>query len=309
METRLSDSDSMVAANPLAANVAIADAVAARSVLIKPVRGTGPVLILGMLLTLGAVAVPRVHHAAPRPHAPRPAPVPLTRAPQPPARPSAYAREAAMSPAQLMKRWDDLIGQASRKFHVPKTWIVAVMRQESGGRTMMAPGRPIVSSAGAVGLMQIKPRTYDEMRRQYRLGADPLDARDNIFAGTAYLRQLHKRYGYPAMFAAYNAGPGRLEDHLQRGASLPAQTRAYVGGITRVLGTPAPAAPILVTFTRPDGRTVRIDAAKVTAVNVPSPGEYGGAVQTVVSMGAHKQAIRENLEIARWAIRAVGGLS
>jgi len=259
---------------------------------------------------LGAVAVPRVHHAAPRPHAPRPAPVPPARAPQPPARPSAYAREAAMSPAQLMNRWDDVIGQAARKFYVPKDWIVAVMRRESGGRTMMAPGRPIVSSAGAVGLMQIKPRTYDEMRRRYKLGADPLDARDNIFAGTAYLRQLHKRYGYPAMFAAYNAGPGRLEDHLQRGASLPAQTRAYVGGITRVLGTPASAgAPVLVTFTRPDGRAVRIDAAKVTAVDVPSPGEYGGAVQAVVSMGAHKQAIRENLEIARWAIRAVGGLS
>jgi hypothetical protein len=303
METWLSDSDSM-AADTAIANGVIADTM----VLIKPVRGTGPMLILGMLLTLGAMTVPRVHIPQPS-YAPRPAPAAAVHAPRPLARPSVYAREAAMSPAQLMKRWDDLIGQASRKFHVPKTWIVAVMRQESGGRTMMAPDKPIVSSAGAMGLMQIDPKTYDEIRHQYGLGSDPFDAHDNIFAGTAYLRWLHKRYGYPAMFAAYNAGPGRLEDHLHRGASLPAQTRAYVGGITRVLGTPAPAAPILVTFTRPDGRTVRIDAAKVTAVNVPSPGEYGGAVQTVVSMGAHKQAIRENLEIARSAIRAVGGLS
>jgi len=36
------------------------------------------------------------------------------------------------------------------------------------------------------------------------------------------------------MFAAYNAGPGRLEDHL-KGASLPAETRAYIGGIAKTL--------------------------------------------------------------------------
>jgi hypothetical protein len=293
METWLSDPDSM-----------------AHSVLIKPVRGTGPMLILGMLLTLGALTVPRVPVSSGGSPAPLAVPPPAVHVSPPPVRPSVYAREAAMSPAQLMQRWDGLIDRASRRFHVPRAWIVAVMRRESGGRTMMAPDRPIVSSAGAMGLMQIKPRTYEEMRSQYKLGGDPLDAHDNIFAGTAYLRWLHKRYGYPAMFAAYNAGPGRLEDHLQRGASLPAQTRAYVGGITRVLGTPGGgAAPILVTFTRPDGRTVRIDAAKVTAVRVPAPGEYGDAVQTVVSMGAHRQAIRENLEIARSAIRAVGGLS
>lgn len=288
----------------------IADDVTAYSVMIKPVRGTGPMLVLGALLTLSAMMVPRVH-VPQTSYMPRPAPAPAVVAPAvPPPRPSIYAREAAMSPAALIRRWDGLISEASRKFHVPKDWIAQVMTQESGGRTMMAPGKPIVSSAGAMGLMQIDPRTYDEIRKQYGLGADPFDAHDNIFAGAAYLRWLHKRYGYPAMFAAYNAGPGRLEDHLQHGANLPAQTRRYVGGITKALGTHDASAPaILVKFTRPDGRMVRIDAAKVTAVSVPAPGEYGEAVQAVISMGQHRQAIRENLEIARSAIRAVGGLS
>ena len=235
-----------------------------------------------------------------------------------PAAPSAYDREAAMSPAQLMSRWDTLIGQASRKFHVPKSWIRAVMQRESGGRTMMAPGRPIVSSAGAMGLMQVQSDTYEEMAAQYKLGANPFDAHDNIFAGAAYLRWLQKRYGFPAMFAAYNAGPRRVDDHLQHGASLPAETRKYVGHITTVLGKGGAGVlgkggagrnTALVKFTRPDGSTVRVDAAKVDQVRAPLPGEYGDAVKTVIKIGDRYQALSENLEIVRSAIRAVGGLS
>ncbi len=150
--------------------------------------------------------------------------------------PSAYDEESTMSPAQLLNRWDGIITEASQRFHVPKAWIRAVMARESGGRTMLGEGKPIVSRAGAVGLMQVLPDTYDQMAVEHRLGANPFDARDNIMAGAAYLRWLHQKYGYPAMFAAYNAGPGKLEDHLEHGVRLPAETRAYVGGITR---TPA----------------------------------------------------------------------
>ena len=53
--------------------------------------------------------------------------------------------------------------------------------------------------------------------------------------GTAYLRILYDRYGYPFFFAAYNAGPGRLEAHLRRGRTLPAETRAYIKGAVRVV--------------------------------------------------------------------------
>lgn len=87
------------------------------------------------------------------------------------------------------------------------------------------------SSAGAMGLMQLMPSTYNDMRMQFSLGPDPYKPRDNIFAGTAYLRFMYQRYGYPHLFAAYQAGPGRLDDYLFSRKELPQSTRGYVGKI------------------------------------------------------------------------------
>lgn len=217
--------------------------------------------------------------------------------------PSAYDEEASMTSAQLLGRWDATITEASQRFHVPKAWIRAVMAHESGGRTMLGQDRPIVSRAGAVGLMQVLPATYDQMAEQHRLGANPFDARDNIMAGTAYLRWLHQRYGFPKMFAAYNAGPGRVA----QGGRLPAETRAYVGGITKSLKIASNAD--VVKLTRPDGAAVKIDVAKVVAVRPAQPGEYAQSVKAVVILGAHKrQGIQEDVHVATAAIRSVGGL-
>jgi soluble lytic murein transglycosylase-like protein len=132
-----------------------------------------------------------------------------------------------MSPKALMDRWQPYISEASKRFAVPENWIRAVIRVETGGRTVLF-GKPITSDAGAMGLMQLMRDTYNEMRKRNGLGADPYNARDNILAGTAYLRDLYRKYGYPHLFAAYNAGPGRLEDHLHKGQALPAETQAYV---------------------------------------------------------------------------------
>jgi len=229
--------------------------------------------------------------------------------------PSAFDEESTMTSAQLLNRWDATITEASQRFHVPKDWIRAVMRQESGGRTMLGEGVPIVSRAGAIGLMQVLPGTYVEMAAQYKLGDNPFEPRDNVMAGAAYLRWLHHKYGYPAMFAAYNAGPGRLEDHL-KGANLPAETRAYVGGIAKTLklqigklgtGGLRPVKPVLVVLTQPDGATVKIDPSQVTGIRAALPGEYDWSVKTVVSLGKHKQqAIREEVQVATAAIRANG---
>jgi soluble lytic murein transglycosylase-like protein len=219
------------------------------------------------------------------------------------AEPSAYDVESGMSSSQLLNRWDSVITEASQRFHVPTAWIRAVMRQESGGRTMLGENKPIVSRAGAVGLMQVLPSTYDQMAERHQLGDDPFDARDNIMAGAAYLRWLHQRYGFPKMFAAYNAGPGRVE----HGGRLPAETRAYVGGITKTLKS-AKSSLDLVKLTRPNGATMKIDAGQVTAVRAPLPGEYNASVQAVLTLNHHKrQAVRENVTIARAAIRATGG--
>jgi membrane-bound lytic murein transglycosylase B len=225
-----------------------------------------------------------------------------------PVQPSAFDEESTMSSAQLLNRWDAAIGEASQRFHVPKAWIRAVMAHESGGRTMLGEDQPIVSKAGAVGLMQVLPGTFAQMAEQHRLGDNPFDARDNIMAGTAYLHWLHQKYGFPAMFAAYNAGPGRLEQHLVHGVTLPAETRAYVGGITRNLGLKLAKADV-VKLTRPDGGTVKVNPGQVVAIRAALPGEFAANVHAVITLGKHKQqGICEDVQVATAAIRNVGGL-
>ncbi|WP_425459666.1 lytic transglycosylase domain-containing protein [Hankyongella ginsenosidimutans] len=104
------------------------------------------------------------------------------------------------------------------------------MRAESAGLTMLG-GRPIVSRAGAMGLMQLMPATWAMMRDRLALGIYPHDPRDNILAGTCYLRAMYDRFGYPGLFAAYNAGPGRYAEHLATGDPLPPETRFYLATV------------------------------------------------------------------------------
>ena len=130
-----------------------------------------------------------------------------------------------------IERWTPLIDQASARFAVPSGWIRDVMRAESNGAPTVN-GRPIRSRAGAMGLMQLMPGTWADMRAAYGLGIDPDDPADNISAGTAYLHLLYERFGYPGLFAAYNAGPARYGDYLAGRSPLPAETRAYLAAVT-----------------------------------------------------------------------------
>ena len=95
-----------------------------------------------------------------------------------------------------------------------------------------------VSRAGAMGLMQLMPATWVDLRARLALGSDPFDVRDNIIAGAAYLRDLLARFGVRGGLAAYNAGPGRYADHLATGRPLPAETRAYVAVVALSIGLP-----------------------------------------------------------------------
>ena len=143
--------------------------------------------------------------------------------------------EAAPAAASPVDRWAPFIAEASSRFGVPEGWIRRVMKAESGGRTHLS-GRPVVSRAGAMGLMQLMPGTWREMRSALGLGTDPHDPRDNILAGTAYLRLMHDRFGYPGLFAAYNAGPARYASHLATGRRLPAETKAYLAAVAGTAG-------------------------------------------------------------------------
>jgi len=136
--------------------------------------------------------------------------------------------------ADQVGRWHTYIEEASTRFGIPAVWIERVVRAESAGMTTLK-GRPITSRAGALGLMQLMPGTWADMRATLRLGDNPHDPRDNILAGTYYLRLMYDRFGYPGMFAAYNAGPARYAEHLATGTRLPGETQSYlatVGGGT-----------------------------------------------------------------------------
>jgi len=142
---------------------------------------------------------------------------------------------AAATPvrAESVADWRPYITEASLRSGVPTAWIERVMQAESRGKTMFE-GRPIRSRAGAMGLMQLMPGTWADMRQRLGLGADPDDPRDNILAGALYLRLMYDRFGYPGLFAAYNAGPARYAAHLATGSALPGETIAYlrtVGGV------------------------------------------------------------------------------
>lgn len=119
------------------------------------------------------------------------------------------------------------VAGASKRFTISEPLIRAVMRVESAGNPRAR------SPKGAIGLMQIMPTTWTELQARYGLGADPYDPHDNIMAGTAYLRELHDRFGEAGFLAAYNAGPRRFEEHLATGRALPDETQNYVAAVMR----------------------------------------------------------------------------
>lgn len=233
-----------------------------------------------------------------------------------PSLPSAFETEQAMSASELIERWAPLIDEASKRFKISAAWIKAVMRMESGGRTLLGELQPMTSSAGAMGIMQVMPATYADMREQHGLGADPHDPRDNVLAGTAYLRWLYEKYGYPKMFAAYNAGPKTVEAQMAGTKRLPTETRAYVKGIAKQLGITLPPdepaakpeqpAKVVAALTRADGSPIAIDSATVSKIRVPFPNEFMGGVQTVLKMGERQQGVREDLATVLSALKRPG---
>lgn len=110
-----------------------------------------------------------------------------------------FAQTASHTPS--IDRFANFIAGASTRFTVPARWIRAVIEIESAGNAHA------VSPRGAMGLMQLMPATWVELSARYGLGLDPFDPRDNILAGTAYIKDMHDRFGSAGFLAAYHAGP------------------------------------------------------------------------------------------------------
>jgi hypothetical protein len=138
------------------------------------------------------------------------------------------------------------VREAALAYGLPEHWIYAVIRQESAGKI------GAVSAAGAMGLMQLMPPTWQRQRSRLALGNNPFEPRANILAGASYLREMYDLFGPDGFLAAYNAGPGRYRQWRDQGRPLPAETRAYVAALSATLMHPgsesaAPAKAIAIT--------------------------------------------------------------
>lgn len=126
-------------------------------------------------------------------------------------------RKAKLPPGGLSGIVQDKLAAAAARYGVPVDLVFALAKQESGY------SQSARSSEGAIGVMQLMPRTAQG------LGVDPYDLDQNIDGGVRYLSQLHSRFGdWVTAAAAYNAGPGRVSNVLAGKATLPSETRSYI---------------------------------------------------------------------------------
>ncbi|MBI3771511.1 MAG: transglycosylase SLT domain-containing protein [Gammaproteobacteria bacterium] len=113
------------------------------------------------------------------------------------------------------------VAEFSSNQSIDPSWAYAIIRQESA---FTVDAR---SPVGAMGLMQIMPRTGKNIARDLdtRLNNSNqlLEARTNIRFGVSYLRKVLNRFGQNMVLAtaAYNAGPQRVASWLPKEQNLP----------------------------------------------------------------------------------------
>jgi soluble lytic murein transglycosylase-like protein len=203
-----------------------------------------------------------------------------------PLKPGAFPDHAvAVAPAS--DPWARHITDAAKRFAISDRWIRAVMQAESNHDPLA------VSPRGAIGLMQIMPATWEELRTRYALGSDAYQPRDNIFAGSAYLAELHDLYGSPGFLAAYNAGPGRYEKHLVTGDPLPSETVDYVAKVMSLIDVDtAPVKRTVVHPSRPSWSIAPLFVARSLAVKsddnktINRPSDRSSSAHTIVDLSA-----------------------
>jgi len=117
----------------------------------------------------------------------------------------------------IMNAYNQIINRKSDKYRIEQSLIKAVIKVESNWNSKA------ISSAGAMGLMQLMPTTAKDMNIR-----NPFNPEDNIDGGARYLRYLLDKFdgNLTHALAAYNAGPTRVERH--RGIPPIQETRQYV---------------------------------------------------------------------------------
>lgn len=127
------------------------------------------------------------------------------------------------------------------------TMFAAIRRQESGGNQFGANGKPLTSSAGAIGVMQVMPGTAPEAARLAGVKWDEdryrNDAAYNQKIGEAYFKEMLRQFKDPEVAAAaYNAGPGAVRKALAKDGNyldhLSPETKGYVANFRARTGSP-----------------------------------------------------------------------
>ena len=122
----------------------------------------------------------------------------------------------------MMKKACEEILLSAKTFQLPKQFLLRLIWQESHFNPQA------VSHAGAMGIAQFMPGTA-----QWRGLDDPFDFSLSIQHSGRWLGELRQQFGNLGLAAAaYNAGPGRVQDWLAGTRELPAETRDYVRIIT-----------------------------------------------------------------------------
>ncbi len=123
--------------------------------------------------------------------------------------------------------FQESIDREARQNKLAPILVKSLIRQES------AFGMHAVSSANALGLMQLIPPTVEEVAQSLRLGKldvpqDVFDPEINIRMGSFYLAKMINKFGgnVPLGLAAYNAGPQRLQPFVSVREELRSQTKS-----------------------------------------------------------------------------------
>jgi len=128
-----------------------------------------------------------------------------------------FLRTYTKEPSAYIKEYGSIIEQASERFSVDFSLIKAVIKAESDF------SNNVTSHKGAQGLMQLMPRTANDMAVE-----DPFNPEENIFGGTRYLSILLERFNNNKRLAlaAYNAGPEKVDAY--NGVPPFPETKAFI---------------------------------------------------------------------------------
>lgn len=136
---------------------------------------------------------------------------------------------AGWKKARNAEKYLPTLNTAETRYNIPHDLLARMAYQESRWRDDIVSGE-LVSSAGALGLMQLVPK--------YHPSVDPLNVSAAVDYAARYLVALYNQFHtWPLAVAAYNAGPGNVKKY--NGVPPFTETKNYV---SQIFGDLAPAA-------------------------------------------------------------------